>query len=290
MFIENEYLKVGVTLNGGSMTSIFNKKINKEVLYQKDVRSWMGQDVVIFPFIGGLKDKEYIVDEKVYSMKNHGLIRYVTLDVVLHNENELVLGYKYNEETLLQYPYKFYFEICYRLEKDELTVEYRIYNLDNKDLYFNLGGHPALIVNGYEDDKSFVYENVKLIFEKKHTVKQFVLNEQGSLISEIKAATLSKELVISKDIIEEAKTLIYDVSEIDKITLISGKCEYIFDISKCNILAIWSKTGFGNFLCVEPWWGVPDFENTSKKIEEKILINKLGINEKFITNYKIKVV
>lgn len=290
MFIENEYLKVEVTLNGGSMTSIFNKKINKEELYQKDERSWMGQDVVIFPFIGGLKDKEYIVDGKVYLMKNHGLIRYVNLDVVLHNENELVLGYKYNEETLLQYPYKFNFEICYRLEKDELTVEYRVYNLDNKDLYFNLGGHPALIVNGYEDDKSFVYENVKLIFGKKHTVKQFVLNEQGSLISEIKAATLPKELAISKDIIEEAKTLIYDVSEIDKITLISGKSEYIFDISKCNILAIWSKAGFGNFLCVEPWWGVPDFVNTSKKIEEKILINKLGINEKFITNYKIKVV
>ena len=63
---ENDYLIVNVTLNGGSLTSIYDKKKNIEHLYQKDERSWMGQDVVIFPVIGGLKDKECIVDDKIY--------------------------------------------------------------------------------------------------------------------------------------------------------------------------------------------------------------------------------
>ena len=63
MYIENDFLKVEVTLEGSSLTSIYDKKNDVELLYQKDQRSWMGQDVVIFPIIGGLKDSEYIIDD-----------------------------------------------------------------------------------------------------------------------------------------------------------------------------------------------------------------------------------
>lgn len=288
MFIENEYLKVSITLNGGSLTSIYNKKKQKEELYQKDERSWMGQDVVIFPVIGSLKDRECIVDNKIYSMKNHGLIRYVKLDVISHTSNEIVLGYKYNEETLSKYPYKFYFEICYRLNDNELTFEYRVHNIDDKNIYFNVGGHPALIVDGFETNEKFVYEDVKFVFDKEYEVNQFFLNEVGSLISHNDLVLLPKEFEMSKDIIEEAKTLIYDVTEINEVTLVSKDNKYIFDISKCNILAIWTNPGFGNYICVEPWWGIPDFEDTSKKLEDKILINKLSFNDKYVTDFKIK--
>ena len=288
MFIENDLLKVEITLNGGSLTSIYNKKTNKEMLYQKDTRSWMGQDVVIFPVIGSLKDRECIVDNKVYSMKNHGLIRYTTLEVVSHTNTEIVLGCRYNEETLKQYPYKFYFEMCYRLNSNELTFEYRVYNIDDKDMYFNVGGHPALFVDGYETDSSFVYDDVKLLFDKDYTVNQYVLNEIGSLVSHTELVTLPKKFNLTKDIIEEAKTLIYDVADINEVTLISKDKKFVFDISKSNILAVWTMPGFGNYLCIEPWWGVPDFESTNKKIEDKILINKLSSNDKFITDFKIK--
>ena len=288
MFIENDLLKVEITLNGGSLTSIYNKKTNKEMLYQKDTRSWMGQDVVIFPVIGSLKDRECIVDNKVYSMKNHGLIRYTTLEVVSHTDTEIVLGCRYSEETLKQYPYKFNFEMCYRLNSNELTFEYRVYNIDDKDMYFNVGGHPALIVDGYETDSAFVYDDVKLLFDKDYTVNQYVLNEIGSLVSHTELVTLPKEFNLTKDIIEEAKTLIYDVADINEVTLISKDKKFVFDISKSNILAVWTMPGFGNYLCIEPWWGVPDFESTNKKIEDKILINKLSSNDKFITDFKIK--
>ena len=67
MYIENNFLKVEVTLEGSSLTSIYDKKNNVELLYQKDQRSWMGQDVVIFPIIAGIKDRECIVEGKKYS-------------------------------------------------------------------------------------------------------------------------------------------------------------------------------------------------------------------------------
>ena len=288
MRIENDYLKVEVALEGGALTSIYDKKRNLEHLYQKDERSWMGQDVVIFPIIGAIKDRECIIDGKVYSMKNHGLIRYVTLDVVSHKADEIVLGYRYNEDTLKQYPYKFNFEICYSLNENELKIEYRVYNLDDKDLFFNVGGHPALIVDGYENETGYVFENVKLLFDKDYEVDQFMIDDSGSLISHVEKAHIPAEYVISKGIIAEAKTLIYDTTDINEVTLVSNDKVFKFDITQSNVLAIWSKPGFGNYLCVEPWWGIPDYNSTNKQFTEKPLIRKLPTSETFITNFKIK--
>ena len=36
--IENEFLKISISKMGGSLTSIFDKRINEELLYQKDER------------------------------------------------------------------------------------------------------------------------------------------------------------------------------------------------------------------------------------------------------------
>lgn len=288
MKIENEYLKVEVTLNGGSLTSIFNKKTNREMLYQKDERSWMGQDVVIFPIIARLKDQECIVDNNVYKMKTHGLIRYAVLDIIDHKDNEITLGYKYNEETLKQYPFKFNFEVRYVLNDNSLIIEYRVYNLDDKDMYFNVGGHPALIVDGYETETKFVYDDVKLLFNEEYEVDQFFLDETGSLISHNDLVLLPKEFEMTKDIIEEAKTLIYDVTDINDVTLVSKDKKIVFDISKCNVLAIWTNPGFGNYICIEPWWGMPDFIDTNKVLSDKQLIQFLKPNDKYITDYKIK--
>jgi hypothetical protein len=126
-------LKIG--LSSINLTSIFDKRINEELLYQKDERSWMGQDVVIFPVVGRLKSGSYLYDDKEYFMKNHGLIRYNNLDVISHEKDKVILGFKYNTETLLSYPFKFYFEISYYLNNDSLEIEYRVVNLDNKVIY-----------------------------------------------------------------------------------------------------------------------------------------------------------
>ena len=66
--IKNEYLRVTVTEDGGSLTSIYDIKNKQELLYQPDERSWKGQDVVIFPFVARLKNNSYMVDNTEYSM------------------------------------------------------------------------------------------------------------------------------------------------------------------------------------------------------------------------------
>lgn len=288
MIIENNVLRIDINLNGGALTSVFDKRSNDELLYQKDERSWMGQDVVIFPVVARLKDGSYLYDNKEYFMKNHGLIRYNNLDVIYHDLTKIVLGFKYNEETLIQYPFKFNFEISYELIDNVLKIEYHVYNVDDKVMYFNVGGHPALKVNGYETDTEYIFEDVTLVFDQEYKVKKYELNDKGTFITLGIDTLLPKCFKMSKELINKEKTLIYDVSNINKVTLKSKNKEFVFDISDAPFLAIWSNPGFGDFLCVEPWWGLPDFDDSNKILNEKKFITKLGKELEYKTGYKIE--
>lgn len=93
--IENEYLRVEINPVGGSLSSLFDKQRNEELLYQPDGRSWNGQDIVIFPFVAALKDSSYTVDGEAYSMKKHGLVRYSKL-----KDKKVLKQYIQNYKTL----------------------------------------------------------------------------------------------------------------------------------------------------------------------------------------------
>lgn len=83
MKTENEYISLEINEKGGCLKSIFDKKRNVELLYQPLQDSWQGQDIFIFPFIARLKDGTYTIDDKEYSLKNHGLLRYMNSSLSL---------------------------------------------------------------------------------------------------------------------------------------------------------------------------------------------------------------
>ncbi len=250
--IENELLKVSINLNGGSMTSIYDKINNNELLYQPDGKSWNGQDVVIFPFVARLKDSKYEYNGNTYSMKNHGLIRYNTLELLKQTSSSITLGFDYNEETLKQYPYKFHFEIMYSLNENELTISYSIKNLDDKTIYYEFGGHPAIKASGYETNDEFIYENTTLKFFSDIETKRYVLDDTGSYIINEEKVYLPKDNILNKEFITKDKTLIYDIKGINKVRLFTNGYTYSFDISEAEILALWTMPGFGDYICVEP--------------------------------------
>ena len=52
------------------------------------------------------------------------------------------------------------------------------------------------------------------------------------------------------------------------------------DYGKFPFIAFWSKPA-APFVCIEPWFGISDFEDCSGKLEEKTGILKLNKNESF---------
>lgn len=96
------------------------------------VRMWL------FSSNRSVKNHSYKVDGKSYSLKNHGLIRYNDVYLVNQTEEEITLGFDDNEETLKLYPFKFHFEVTYKLENDKISIKYHVINKMIKQCIFQL--------------------------------------------------------------------------------------------------------------------------------------------------------
>ena len=60
--IENEKLKIQVSDHGGELISIIKKETGQEYIWNADAAYWGRHAPVLFPIVGGLKNKTYRVD------------------------------------------------------------------------------------------------------------------------------------------------------------------------------------------------------------------------------------
>ena len=249
LFIENEYLKVGINTFGGSLTSIYDKLTSEEMLYQPIPNSWQGQDVVIFPFVGRLKDKTYTVDGKTYR----------------------------------KYPFRFVVRVQYKLVDNNIEVKYIVDNIDDKTIYYGIGGHPAFICDGVLKEEEFDITDNKVVVYCDDANK-VVQNSSGTFMKGIEPINV-KEFNLSKDLFRKAKTIIINSNTLNKIALYrkNGKSIEIKMFDN-KYVAIWSDENFGNYCALEPWWSLPDFEDCDKELSKKLTILSHSVGE--IKEYK----
>ncbi len=284
--IQNEHLKVNINENGGSMTSI--QKDGIEYQWQGDKDSWLGQDVVIFPFVARLKDQKYTVDGVEYSMKSHGLCRYSTLMVEAKKEDMVILSLTWSESTLLQYPYKFKFFATYELIDNELKVSYKVVNIDEKAIYFGIGGHPALKLPLKREEGEDNIDGNSIEFEYEIEPNNYSLNKDGCFITGKEKFGKIKKLDLSKNLFRKYKTLLLTDVYMNNLTL--HRCDGVDIKMKVNnpkVLAIWSNENYGAYICIEPWHGIPDLEERNLELKDKELINRLDKNMEFDMSYSI---
>ena len=93
-------------------------------------------------------------------MHPHGFARESTFLLKHAGENTATFILSETEDTLKQYPFRFYLEVTYTLNGAHLHTEYRVKNTDDKPLFFNIGAHDA-----YRIRKD--YENYTIEYEKK---------------------------------------------------------------------------------------------------------------------------
>lgn len=263
--IENKYLKVTINEKGAILNSIIYKPLNKEVQYQIQKDSWAFQDVVIFPLVGA---GNYEYQNKNYTFSTrHGFLRTCTLDVLESKKDSITLGLKANEETLKVYPFNFSFSITYTLDKNKLVVSTNVKNLGKEELCFSYGSHTALKANS---------ESGYIKFNKDF---KFLPLNCGLIDVENKENLSMNSIDLKKSTFQKLDTLVYK-GENEELTLFTGfddiKVIYNFNTP---YFAIWSNAKTGDFICVEPWWGISNYINESKDLSSRVAINKLKENE-----------
>lgn len=264
VIIENEILKVSINTKGALLTSINDKRNDEELLYQIEKDSWPFQDVQIFPIIGATNYR--VKDFKLSSPTRHGFIRNMEFKVINKTNETATLRITSNEETKKLYPYDFDFFITYSLKFDKLTITTKILNLSNETLLCMYGAHTAIKAN----------ENAILNLGKGYTQYKLIdglISEKGTLIDDNK-------IQLTKDYFKKEDTVVID-NTFDKLIIKNGFNHDVIYTFDAPLFALWSRNDTGNFVCLEPWWGISNVTNEEIELKDTKFINKIKKEKEF---------
>ncbi len=258
--IGSKKLSVTVDTVGSCLASVWDKQNNRELLWQKDPSVWNGQDLITFPVIGHpsyfAKGKKYICDGK------HGCVRYKQFEVISVTENTLSLRSAANEETLRQYPYNFVLTTHFAVEEDQLTVTYVVENADGEKMPYYIGGHPAL--HAKDGRGELVFQNVE-----RPTVH--LLDADGKIYQSHVFGEI-KSLFVDKDLMERYPTVIFSNFKSNKYMLVTEDANYEFSCD-APVLGLWSQPFGGDYICVEPWWGLSVEADMPEELSQRKFVN-----------------
>lgn len=286
--IKNNFMSVGVKSKGAELCSLKNLETNTEHIWQADPEIWSSHAPNLFPIIGALKDGEILYEGKGYPLTRHGFIRNnENILLIESSEDRLIFQFSNSEETLKMYPFKFNFEIAFILRDQTVTVSHQITNLDDKPIYFSLGGHPAFNAPLYKGEK---YEDYYLGFDQKQTLYSYLLNEKG-LISEKTEAVIKNEtrIQLHKNLFDKDALIFKNILS-KEVALKSKKSGTILKVEYNDFkhLGIWAKPA-APFVCIEPWLGYADVEGTTKDFKTKEGIIELMPSRVFTASYAITI-
>ena len=73
--IENVKIRCEIDSHGAELKSFVRKADGKEIMWDANPAYWNRTSPVLFPFVGGVKDKIYRFEGKEYSIGQHGFAR-----------------------------------------------------------------------------------------------------------------------------------------------------------------------------------------------------------------------
>jgi galactose mutarotase-like enzyme len=266
---------------GAELFSFKNTKTNVEYMWEGNPDFWPKHSPILFPIVGTLKNNTYTHKNLKYKLPRHGFARECNFERIRITENSATFSLSSTPQYLAVYPFPFELQIKYTLESNCLQLTYNIINIGSYKLPFSIGAHPALALPGNFEDYSIVFEKEEIL--SYHRLKNNLITDKTSvLVSQDKKVSLNYELF--KD-----DALIFKKLESKSITILKNNVAQLrVQFPNFPHLGIWTKVN-APFLCIEPWYGYSDTENSTGNLFEKEGIQVLEPNANFETTFSIEI-
>lgn len=284
--LENSTIKITASTYGGELHSLTGKKEASEYLWNGNPEFWKYHAPLLFPIIGKVMDSKYKVDGKVYELPAHGIARTSEFEMIDMGNDFITFELKYSEDSLKVYPYKFSLCITYTLEDNAVKVTYSVINLDDKDIYFSIGAHPAFMCPIEKNDS---LQDCYLEFNKSETTSIIGVNKDVYLSRKTKEYLNDTDnLELSKELFKDGLLMFKNLKS-DKITLKSknNNKSLSVEFEGFPYMCLWAPEDGAPFLCIEPWFGHPEYEDFTGEFKDREGTVSLKIGEKFNCSYKI---
>ena len=286
--LKNDRISIAVESRGAELKSLKRADTGKEYLWCGDAKYWGRTSPILFPFVGGLKDREYRTGGKTYSMTQHGFARDMEFELLSRKEDEIWFELSSDGETLKKYPFEFVLKAGYRLEGSRAAVMWQVENPGKADLHFSIGGHPAFncpLEEGEEQGECFVD------FGDVDEVACTRISEKGLATNCLDVYPLTDgKLALTANLFDH-DALVIENSQTDTAAL-CGKDgnRYLKVTMSAPLFGIWSPPGKkAPFVCIEPWYGRCDDENFEGTLEERKWGNRIAPGEVWKAFYTVEV-
>lgn len=286
--LKNEQIAITVDSHGAELKSLKKLADDQEYMWCGDAKFWGRTSPVLFPFVGGLKNKEYRFEGKTYSMTQHGFARDMDFELETQTESELWFTLESTEETLARYPFPFILNLGYRLEGSTVTVLWKVANPSEKQMYFSIGGHPAFNCPLTEGTKQSDYS---VSFADTDEIVSTRISEEGLATGCMDIYHLADgHLSLTSNLFDHDALVIED-HQTDTVALCrKDGTPYLTVKMEAPLFGIWSPPGKNApFVCIEPWYGRCDDEYFDGDLTEREWGNKLAPHHTFEASYTITI-
>lgn len=287
MKMENEYLLVEAKAAGAELTRVYDKELGRECLWTADPAVWNRHAPVLFPVVGSCRNKEYRYKGVTYPLGQHGFARDAVFEVKEESDTKLVFELKDSEATRKVYPFAFTLTITYELSGKTVAVYYNVKNEASEEpMYFSIGGHPGFLYDGKLEDQIFT-------FDTDENLDRLMLNIKVGLFSrEIQKDFVKggEPIAVTPHIFDNDALVFHDFP-FTTITLKNKNTGHgvAFELKGFPYVGLWSKPG-APYACIEPWFGLADYEDFFGELPEKAGIQTLKAGETFESCYRFTLI
>jgi galactose mutarotase-like enzyme len=288
MFVlENQLLKIAVNPIGAELDSVFHKEFELEYMWSGDSDFWGKKSPVLFPIVGSLKDNTYYFEGNKYQLSRHGFARERVFILEKQDADSLIFTLQYDSDTLKKYPFKFLFQIKYKLVENKLSVTYIVENQSLTTMPFSVGAHPAFKIPLADDT---TYEDYFLEINKKETFGRYPFSIDGLIESKSNIFLEDDSKISLKKELFYADAVVLKDMKSTKMSIKSDKTKHglTMDFEGFPYFGIWAAKD-APFVCLEPWCGIADTVLTTQNIVEKEGINLLEVGGVFESTWSIEI-
>ena len=282
--IEKNGIRLRADTHGGEAVSL--QKDGKEYLWNADPAFWGRHAPVLFPFVGSLRNQEYILDGKKYPMGQHGFARDMEFELTEKNDSSITYTLKSTQETLKKYPFDFTLTITYTLTDSGYETRWTVTNDSDRYMPFSIGGHPAFMCpfDG-SDDYRISFE--KMGFAPSHLTIHTIADD-GLINSETKDLPLDHGMITPTDELFAGDALIIEDRQADRVSLLHNGESYLTVKFNTPLFGVWSPAGkHAPFICIEPWYGRADGVDFEGELSDRKYSQDLKPGETFTGGFEV---
>lgn len=286
--LKNDVIAILIDSHGGELKSLKKSDTGTEYMWCGDAKYWGRTSPVLFPFVGGLKNKEYKAKGKTYSMTQHGFARDMEFTLFSRTEDEIWFELNSNEDTLEKYPYEFTLKSGYRILGNQTEVLWQVENPGKEALPFSIGGHPAFncpIEEGTKQSEYFVdFGDVDEVVSSR-------IGGNGLVTGCMDVYGLTDgKLALTENLFDHDALVIENNQTKTAALCKKDGTPYLKVIMEAPLFGVWSPPGKNApFVCIEPWYGRCDSEYFDGTLEEREWGNVIAPGEIWKASYVIEV-